>query len=90
MAQCGLRASTARDRLVGDVKLAIHIEDVFPWLAVHGAGLDLGQVGAQGGKLVQCGHQRARAVLNRECKADLVCSGSGIASPARRTRKKRV
>ncbi len=58
--------------LFGGENLAIHVKDVFPGLAVDRARFELGQVGADCGKLREGGNQRAGPILDRKGEADLV------------------
>ena len=64
--------------LGGRVELAIDVEDVLPGLAVDGAGLDFGEVGAQRRELGERRDQGAGAVFDRKRDADLICLGVGV------------
>src|ERR1017187_6993926 len=63
--------------LFGGVDLAIHIKDVLPGLAVDGAGLDFGEVGADGGEVRERGDERSGTMFDGKGEADLVGLGIG-------------
>src|ERR1017187_10174797 len=63
--------------LLGGVDLAIHIKDVLPGLAVDGAGLDFGEVGADGGEFRERGDEPSGTIFDGKGEADLVGLGIG-------------
>jgi hypothetical protein len=71
------------------VNLAIDVEDVLPGLAVDGARLDLGQVGAEGGEFESAATSEPGRFSTEKAMLILFASGSGPLR-RRRTRKKRV
>ncbi len=50
--------------LFGGVNLSIHIKNVLPGLAVDRAGLDFGEIGADGRDLGKGGNQGAGTILD--------------------------
>src|ERR1035438_7328532 len=66
--------------LLKGVNLAVNVKNVLPRLALDRPRLDLGEVSADSGELVECGNERSRSILYREGNADLVRFriGSGV------------